>query len=151
MKSRREFMFKEYGDHRDLHVLTHSFPTRRSSDLRDRRVPALQDRHHRRRRAHLSEGGMMMADFTNEQFRLDGKVAVVPGAGGRGNSIGRAYAIGLANAGASVVVADQNRDGAERVAGEREEAGGTAIEVQGDIADEASVSAMMETAEADRK
>src|SRR3546814_16381680 len=22
-----------YGDHRDLHVLTHSFPTRRSSDL----------------------------------------------------------------------------------------------------------------------
>src|SRR3546814_13166502 len=23
-----------YGDHRDLHVLTHSFPTRRSSDLR---------------------------------------------------------------------------------------------------------------------
>src|SRR3546814_19733833 len=89
MKSRREFMFKEYGDHRDLHVLTHSFPTRRSSDLRDRRVPALQDRHHRRRRAHLSEGGRRMADFTNEQFRLDGKVAVVTGAGGRGNSIGR--------------------------------------------------------------
>src|SRR3546814_2334267 len=24
------------GDHRDLHVLTHSFPTRRSSDLRHR-------------------------------------------------------------------------------------------------------------------
>src|SRR3546814_13581214 len=27
------FLFKLYGDHRDLHVLTHSFPTRRSSDL----------------------------------------------------------------------------------------------------------------------
>src|SRR3546814_7238516 len=27
------FFFKRYGDHRDLHVLTHSFPTRRSSDL----------------------------------------------------------------------------------------------------------------------
>src|SRR3546814_4542775 len=27
------FFFKVYGDHRDLHVLTHSFPTRRSSDL----------------------------------------------------------------------------------------------------------------------
>src|SRR3546814_17131980 len=27
------FFFYEYGDHRDLHVLTHSFPTRRSSDL----------------------------------------------------------------------------------------------------------------------
>src|SRR3546814_19007676 len=28
------FFFEWCGDHRDLHVLTHSFPTRRSSDLR---------------------------------------------------------------------------------------------------------------------
>src|SRR3546814_629904 len=28
------FFFYRYGDHLDLHVLTHSFPTRRSSDLR---------------------------------------------------------------------------------------------------------------------
>src|SRR3546814_2800739 len=27
------FVFEGYGDHRDLNVLTHSFPTRRSSDL----------------------------------------------------------------------------------------------------------------------
>src|SRR3546814_12194638 len=27
------FFFECYGNHRDLHVLTHSFPTRRSSDL----------------------------------------------------------------------------------------------------------------------
>src|SRR3546814_10411367 len=27
------FCFSWYGYHRDLHVLTHSFPTRRSSDL----------------------------------------------------------------------------------------------------------------------
>src|SRR3546814_18504235 len=27
------FFFYCYGDHRDLHVLTHSFPTRRSSDF----------------------------------------------------------------------------------------------------------------------
>src|SRR3546814_20705152 len=27
------FVFECYGDHRDLHVLTHSFPTRRSADL----------------------------------------------------------------------------------------------------------------------
>src|SRR3546814_10914466 len=27
------FFFSCYGDHPDLHVLTHSFPTRRSSDL----------------------------------------------------------------------------------------------------------------------
>src|SRR3546814_1316558 len=31
------FCFYGYGDHRYLHVLTHSFPTRRSSDLRPRR------------------------------------------------------------------------------------------------------------------
>src|SRR3546814_21145809 len=28
------FFFLGYGDHRDLHGLTHSFPTRRASDLR---------------------------------------------------------------------------------------------------------------------
>src|SRR3546814_14920880 len=39
-------------------------------------------------------------------------------AGGRGNSIGRAYAIGLAQAGASVVVADLSGDGAQRVSDE---------------------------------
>src|SRR3546814_20337440 len=27
------FIFYRYGDHRDLHVLTHSFPTRRYSDI----------------------------------------------------------------------------------------------------------------------
>src|SRR3546814_15124819 len=30
------FFFSRYGDHRDLHVLTLSFPTRRSSDLVER-------------------------------------------------------------------------------------------------------------------
>src|SRR3546814_11561046 len=34
--------FKEDGDHRELHVLTHSFPTRRSSDLEDRTHIAAQ-------------------------------------------------------------------------------------------------------------
>jgi NAD(P)-dependent dehydrogenase (short-subunit alcohol dehydrogenase family) len=53
--------------------------------------------------------------FSPDQFRLDGKVAIVTGAGGRGNSIGRAYALGLAAAGASVLVADINGDGAKAV------------------------------------
>src|SRR3546814_19734857 len=41
-----------YGDHRDLHVLTHSFPTRRSSDLLDQQplpkpsTPAAQPSSH---------------------------------------------------------------------------------------------------------
>jgi NAD(P)-dependent dehydrogenase (short-subunit alcohol dehydrogenase family) len=80
--------------------------------------------------------------FTLDQYRLDGKVAIVTGAGGRGNSIGRAYALGLANAGAAVVVADLNEDGAKAVAAEIEAAGGKAIGVKTDVADEESTKAM---------
>ncbi len=80
--------------------------------------------------------------FTLDQYRLDGKVAIVTGAGGRGNSIGRAYALGLANAGASVVVADLNQEGANAVADEIKAAGGQAIGVKVDVADEASTKAM---------
>ena len=81
--------------------------------------------------------------FSNDRFRLDGKVAIVTGAGGRGNSIGRAYAFGLANAGAAVVVADLNGEGAERVAADIAAAGGQALAVQVDITDRASVAAMV--------
>lgn len=80
--------------------------------------------------------------FTLDQFRLDDKVAVVTGAGGRGNSIGRAYALGLANAGASVVVADLNQDGAQAVADEIVAAGGKAIAVGVDVSNEAQTLAM---------
>ncbi len=86
--------------------------------------------------------------FTNDQFRLDGKVAIVTGAGGRGNSIGRAYAFGLANAGAKVVIADLNADGAKVVADEINAAGGNAVPVQVDVANEASTLAMARAAEA---
>src|SRR5690606_12292755 len=86
--------------------------------------------------------------FSLDQFRLDGKVAVVTGAGGRGNSIGRAYAMGLAQAGASVVVADLNEDGAKAVAAEIMETGGKAAGVKVDVSDEASTLAMAEAANA---
>src|SRR3546814_20488226 len=33
------FLFKRSGDHRDIHVLKHSFPTRRSSDLLQLKIP----------------------------------------------------------------------------------------------------------------
>jgi NAD(P)-dependent dehydrogenase (short-subunit alcohol dehydrogenase family) len=84
--------------------------------------------------------------FTLDQFSLGSKVAIVTGAGGRGNSIGRAYAFGMSNAGASVVVADLNGDGAKAVADEINAAGGKAISVQVDVSDEASTLAMAEAA-----
>ena len=81
--------------------------------------------------------------FSNDLFRLDGKVAVVTGAGGRGNSIGRAYALGLAQAGAAVVVADLNEEGATGVADEITAFGGQAMAVRVDITDSAAVEAMV--------
>ena len=84
--------------------------------------------------------------FSIDQFRLDGKVAIVTGAGGRGNSIGRAYALGLAHAGASVVVADINAAGAKVVADEITAAGGTAIAARVDITNRESVTDMVSAA-----
>lgn len=80
--------------------------------------------------------------FTIDQFRVDGKVAIVTGAGGRGNSIGRAYALGLAGAGAKLVVADLNPAGAEAVAQEVRDMGGEAISVGVDISQRDQVEAM---------
>lgn len=84
--------------------------------------------------------------FSAEQFRLDGKVAVVTGAGGRGNSIGRAYALGLAKAGAAVVVADLNAEGATHVCNGIVAAGGKAIAAGVDITKPDSVKQMAQAA-----
>lgn len=80
--------------------------------------------------------------FTLDQYRLDGKVALVTGAGGRGNSIGRAYALGFANAGAAVVVADLDKDGARAVADEIIATGGKAIALGVDVSSEERTLAM---------
>ena len=71
--------------------------------------------------------------------RLEGKVAIVTGAG---SGIGEATARLMAHEGASVVVADIDGSAAERVAGEL----GNAVVAEVDVADEASVVRMVETA-----
>jgi 3-oxoacyl-[acyl-carrier protein] reductase len=75
---------------------------------------------------------------------LDGKVAIVTGAG---RNIGRAIALALAQAGASVVInARSNRAEAEAVAREIEAAGGKSVVHLGDVADAAAVQAMADLA-----
>ena len=71
--------------------------------------------------------------------RLDGKAAIVTGAG---SGIGEATVRMMAREGASVVVADVDREAAERVAGEID----GAVVAHADVSDEASVARMIETA-----
>ena len=70
---------------------------------------------------------------------LDGKTAIITG-GGQG--IGRAYSLAFGQEGANVVVADLDGANAEAVAGEIAAAGGSAISVQADVGDPASVEGM---------
>jgi NAD(P)-dependent dehydrogenase (short-subunit alcohol dehydrogenase family) len=69
-------------------------------------------------------------------FRLDGKVAVVTGAG---NGLGRSFALGLAAFGATVVCADRNLEGAEETASLAKQSRLKAEPLHNDVADEASV------------
>ena len=72
---------------------------------------------------------------------LDGRVAIVTGAGG---GLGRAHALYLASQGAKVVVNDLTQAAADRVAAEIAAAGGAAIGVAASVTDEAAVAAMVE-------
>ncbi len=74
---------------------------------------------------------------------LKGKVAVVTGAGG---GIGRAYARGLADAGASVVLADIAVDAARAATADLQRDGYAAAAVEVDVTDERSVAAMAHAA-----
>jgi 3-oxoacyl-[acyl-carrier protein] reductase len=80
--------------------------------------------------------------MTNKE--LDGKVAIVTGAG---RNIGRAIALALAESGTAVVVnVRSNRAEAEAVAREIEAAGSRALVHIGDVADASSVQAMADAA-----
>ncbi|HZT50568.1 MAG TPA: SDR family NAD(P)-dependent oxidoreductase [Stellaceae bacterium] len=72
-------------------------------------------------------------------FDLGGKVALVTGAG---SGLGRAFAHGLAAAGARVVCVDRNRGWAEETAAGVRPGANDAVAIEADVADAASVTAM---------
>jgi NAD(P)-dependent dehydrogenase (short-subunit alcohol dehydrogenase family) len=78
-----------------------------------------------------------------EVTRLEGRNAIVTGAG---SGIGRAIALGFAREGAGVVAADVDVAAAERTVEEIRGTDGRAISVQVNVADRASVEAMLAAA-----
>lgn len=80
---------------------------------------------------------------TSDPLRLDGRSALVTGAG---QGLGRAEALGLAAAGAQVVVNDDDADAAKGVVTEIEAAGGTAVAAPGDVSDWATAEGLVDAA-----
>ncbi|MDR3511303.1 MAG: SDR family NAD(P)-dependent oxidoreductase [Caulobacteraceae bacterium] len=78
-------------------------------------------------------------------FDLTGRAALVTGAS---SGIGRRLALGLARAGAKVAVAARRTDRLDALTAEIAAAGGTALAIAMDVADEASVIAGFDAAEA---
>ena len=75
--------------------------------------------------------------------QLSGKTAIITGAAG---GLGRAFALGFADRGANVVVADMNEAGSAETVSLIEAAGGKAIAVKTNVTDKVSVDAMAEAA-----
>jgi NAD(P)-dependent dehydrogenase (short-subunit alcohol dehydrogenase family) len=76
-------------------------------------------------------------------MRLEGKCAVIAGAG---SGVGRASALRFAEEGAKVVCADLDVEAAKETVRRIEGAGGTAVAVAADVAEEADVIAMIDAA-----
>ena len=78
-----------------------------------------------------------------KSFRLDGGVAIVTGAAA---GIGRGIAETFAKAGASIVVTDLKKEGAEAVAAAIRDAGGQAVGLECNVTDEAHRAAVIDAA-----
>jgi NAD(P)-dependent dehydrogenase (short-subunit alcohol dehydrogenase family) len=76
------------------------------------------------------------------KIRLDGKVALITGAG---HGMGRAGALAFADAGASVVVADIRQEAAEDTAGEVRARGGQALAVAADVTSDQSAAWLVQS------
>jgi 3-oxoacyl-[acyl-carrier protein] reductase len=88
----------------------------------------------------------MDTPYTTEEIEMTDRVAIVTGASG---GIGHAVAVRLAQAGMSVAVHYAgNRDRAKAVADEIVAAGGRAMVVSADVADETQVAALFDAVEA---
>jgi 7-alpha-hydroxysteroid dehydrogenase len=75
-----------------------------------------------------------------DRFRLDGRVAIVTGAG---RGIGAAIALAFAEAGADVVCAARGRDAIEAVAAKARDTGRRALAVPCDVTDRAALEALV--------
>jgi len=73
---------------------------------------------------------------TMERFRVDGKVAMITGAG---SGLGRQFALTLAEAGAVVALAARRREKLEETAGLIAAAGGTSLCLELDVTDSMSI------------
>jgi len=78
-----------------------------------------------------------------DRFRLDGKVAVVTGAG---RGIGAGSAVALAEAGADVLISARTEDQLDKVAAQIEEVGRRAVVVPADLSDLDAVAALAQQA-----
>lgn len=81
-----------------------------------------------------------------DRFRLDGRVAVVTGAG---RGIGAGTAVALAQAGADVLISSRTERQLEKVAAAVEEAGRRAVVVPADLSDLDAVAGLADTAYAE--
>ena len=79
--------------------------------------------------------------MTEESLRLKDKVAIITG-GAQG--IGRAYALGMADEGANLVIADINLEAAEQTAQEIQGKGRKALALKVDVASQADTQKMVE-------
>jgi 3-oxoacyl-[acyl-carrier protein] reductase len=80
-------------------------------------------------------------------MKLEGKTAIVTGAGRQGKGIGRSIALALAGEGADIVISDFAAENAELAAAEiRETTGRRALAVQGSVAVAEDVERMVEQA-----